>query len=214
MTDDTDLFRTRGFGKKLGFGDRPALIIVDLVKAFTTPDLPLGSDLTSQIAASNRLIAAARVAELPVIFTTVAYDDPQLRDAGLWLYKQSGAHTQKADGTGIAVDDRLKREDGDQMLRKKFASIFFGTDLVSRLTFLRVDTLVFAGCSTSGCIRSSVVDAIQYGFRPMVVAEAVGDRSQSAHDQSLFDIDAKYGDVIGLDEACAEMTVRGMEVRT
>ena len=94
------------------------------------------------------------------------------------------------------------------MFNKKYASCFFGTDLVSRLTARRIDTLIVTGCTTSGCVRASAVDAIQYGFRPVVVREAVGDRSKAAHDQSLFDIQAKYGDVMALDAVLDKLDAR------
>jgi nicotinamidase-related amidase len=113
--------------------------------------------------------------------------------------KQRGLFGLTADAPAVALDERVHRDPGDPILVKKYASCFFGTDLVSRLQARRIDTLVLTGCTTSGCVRASTVDAIQYGFRPIVVREAVGDRSQPAHEQSLFDIQAKYGDVMSVD---------------
>ena len=100
----------------------------------------------------------------------------------------------------MKVDPRLDRRSDDSLLVKRYASCFFGTDLVPRLTSRHVDTLVITGCTTSGCVRATAVDAVQNGFRPMVVREAVGDRSVAAHEQSLFDLNAKYADVVSLDE--------------
>jgi maleamate amidohydrolase len=197
--NDEEFFRARGFGQTIGFGESPALLIVDLVKAFTDASRPLGADLDAQIAASNRLIDAAHDRNVPVIFSSVSYSDPNLKDAGIWALKQKGTATLMASGDGPELDPRLHFRPGDAMLMKKYASCFFGTDLVPRLLAGRADTLIITGCTTSGCVRASAVDACQIGFRPMVVREAVGDRSAAAHDQSLFDLNAKYADVVSLE---------------
>ncbi|MDB5741689.1 MAG: N-carbamoylsarcosine amidase [Polaromonas sp.] len=195
---DEEFFRQRGFGIKIGFGARPALLVVDLTLGFTDAQRPLGADLSTQICATNALLAAAHHKNIPVIFTSVRYDDQQLADAGIWALKQKGASSLMATGDGHQLDSRLDVDSRDALLYKKYASCFFGTDLVSRLVSARVDTLIITGTSTSGCVRATAVDACQNGFRPMVVSEAVGDRSVSAHDQSLFDLNAKYADVVSL----------------
>jgi maleamate amidohydrolase len=199
-SSDAEFFAQRGFGQKLGFGLRPALLIVDMVKAFTNPEMPLGANLDSQIEAIQRLLRSAHDQQVPVIFSTVAYEDENLRDAGIFGRKQKGSATLRAGTESVRVDPRLDFRACDSLLVKKYASCFFGTDLVSRLLTRQVDTLVITGCTTSGCVRASAVDACQIGFRPMVVREAVGDRSQSAHEQSLFDLNAKYADVVSLEE--------------
>jgi len=199
MSDEA-FFKERGFGLKMGFGERPALLVVDLVKAFTDATRMLGANLDAQIEATRPLLDAAHRAELPVFFSTVRYDEADLRDAGIWTLKQKGSVTLRGDTDGHEVDPRLDFRPSDSLLVKKYASCFFGTDLVSRLVSRGVDTLIIAGATTSGCVRASAVDAVQNGFRPMVVREAVGDRSQAAHEQSLFDINAKYGDVVSLKE--------------
>jgi maleamate amidohydrolase len=200
VPSDAEFFEQRGFGQKLGFGLRPALLIVDMVKAFTNPDMPLGADLESQIAAIQSLLKSAHDQRTPVIFSTVAYEDENFRDAGIFGRKQKGSRTLRAGTESVEVDPRLDFRKSDSLLVKKYASCFFGTDLVSRLLNHQVDTLIITGCTTSGCVRASAVDACQIGFRPMVVREAVGDRSQSAHEQSLFDLNAKYADVVSLEE--------------
>lgn len=197
---DAEFFQQRGFGQKLGFGQRPALLIVDMVKAFTNPEMPLGANLDRQIEAIELLLRAAHDGGAPVIFSTVSYDDEHLKDAGIFGMKQKGSATLRAGTEGVRVDPRLDFRQTDSLLVKKYASCFFGTDLVSRLLVRGIDTLIVTGCTTSGCVRASAVDACQIGFRPMVVREAVGDRSQSAHDQSLFDLNAKYADVVSLQE--------------
>jgi maleamate amidohydrolase len=200
---DAEFFQQRGFGQRIGFGERPALLVVDMVRAFTDPEMMLGSNLDSQIAAIQPLLATAHERSVPVIFSTVVYEDENLKDAGIFGRKQKGSSTLRAGSEGVKVDARLDFRKTDTLLVKKYASCFFGTDLVSRLLADRVDTLILTGCTTSGCVRATAVDACQWGFRPMIVREAVGDRSRAAHEQSLFDLDAKYGDVVSLDQTLA-----------
>ena len=197
---DAEFFQERGFGQKLGFGQRPALLVVDMANAFTDPTMPLGSNLDKQIEAIQQLLLAAHDRGAPVIFSTVSYEDENLKDAGIFGMKQKGSASLRAGTEGVQIDPRLEFRPGDSLLVKKYASCFFGTDLISRLLVRGVDTLLITGCTTSGCVRASAVDACQNGLRPMVVREAVGDRSQAAHDQSLFDMNAKYADVVSLEE--------------
>lgn len=206
---DAAFFEERGFGLAMGFGRRPALVVVDLIKGFTNPDMPLGSNLDAQIEATNRLLDACHACRVPVFFMTVSYDEPDLADAGIWALKQKGAQTLRTGSEAVEIDPRLRKAHGDPLIVKKYASSFFGTDLLSRLVSRNVDTLLIAGCTTSGCVRATAVDAVQYGIRPMVVREAVGDRSQSAHEQSLFDIHAKYGDVVGVGEVLRYLDTLG-----
>lgn len=189
------------WGRRLGFGKAPLLLVVDLARAFTEPPRPLAADATDIIAASNQLIAAARDAGLPILFTTVGYERDDLGDAGLWAKKIGGQADLRLGSDGVEIDPRMDRAPEDSVLVKKYASCFFGTDLSSRLNAAGIDTVVICGLTTSGCIRATAVDAIQHGFRPIVVREAVGDRWPAAHDQALYDLDAKYADVVGLDEA-------------
>lgn len=198
---DEEFFRERGFGLKIGFGRAPALVIVDIIQAFTDPEMPLGSNMDAEIEATNQLIDACRAASVPVFFTTTAYDDAGLRDGGIWVLKQKGAATLRSGTAAVELDPRLHYQSQDSILIKKYASCFFGTDLLSRLVSNGCDTLLIAGCTTSGCVRGTAVDAVQNGFRPVIVTEAVGDRSEAAHRQSLFDLQAKYCDVVALNEA-------------
>lgn len=192
---DLDHMLERGFGQPVGFGMSPALLVVDFINAFTDPGGPLGAEVGPQIAATNLLIAAARRAAVPVLFSTIAYRGEQLEDAGVWALKIAGLAELRQDSPRVLPDARLDRRHDDVLLEKQYASCFFGTDLHEQLRRLRVDTLVFAGCSTSGCVRASVVDACQLGLRAVVAREAVADRSPQAHRQSLRDIEMKYGDV-------------------
>jgi nicotinamidase-related amidase len=149
--------------------------------------------------ATRSTLDAARDAGVPIMFTTVAYDDGDLADAGLWATKVPASATLRTGTAQVELDGRLGRRDGESVVVKKYASAFFGTDLVSRLNARRVDTLLLAGCTTSGCVRATAVDGLQNGFRVMVVREAVGDRLPAAHEQSLADMQAKYADVVSVD---------------
>lgn len=191
------------FGKCIGFGKFPALLVIDVTRAFTEPPRPLATESGFLIREANRLLDAAHGHDIPVFFTRVVYDSPDFSDAGLWGRKIGGQKDLLHDSDGIEFDPRLHHQETAGVLAKKYASSFFGTDLASRLTAMGVDTLIIAGLSTSGCVRASTVDAIQLGFRPIVVREAVGDRWPEAHDQALADIQAKYGDVLAIDEVLA-----------
>ena len=207
--DDEEFFKQRGFGIKMGFGERPALIVIDMLKGFTDASMPLGANLDKEIAAQKPLLEVAHERNIPVIFSTVIYNDHDLKDAGLWAIKMKGTLTLKAGTPAVEIDERLDMRKTDSLLVKKYASCFFGTDLVSRLLSRRVDTVIIVGCTTSGCVRATAVDAVQTGLRPMVVREAVGDRSAAAHDQSLFDLNAKYADVVSLEETLQYMRTVG-----
>ena len=202
---DEELFRQRGFGKTIGFGQSPAVIVIDLIGAFTDPDMPLGAPLEDVIEETSKILQAARTRNLPIFYTSVAYEDRDLSDAGIWASKMQGLMTLRSGTPEVEVDSRLGRKPTEAVIFKKYASAFFGTDLSTRLTTLRVDTLIITGCTTSGCVRATAVDALQNGFRPMVVREAVGDRSKAAHDQSLFDLQAKYADVMAVDQILAQL---------
>jgi nicotinamidase-related amidase len=203
--DSADFFHARGFGRRIGFGERPAVLAIDLVCGFTDPELPLGADLTEELRHTRSLLDAARDAGVPVLHTIVRYDEDDLADAGVWQRKQAGLTSLRAGTPAVELDPRLGRRPSEQIVVKKYASAFFGTDLASRLVSAGVDTIIFAGCTTSGCIRASAVDAVQLGFRPVVVREAVGDRSPAAHRQALFDLEQKYADVVALDEAVGHL---------
>ncbi|MGH7721741.1 MAG: isochorismatase family protein [Candidatus Dormibacteria bacterium] len=197
MSGATDrMGRQSAFGGRIGFGSRPALLVVDLIRGFTDPELPLGSALDAEVARTDELLHVAHDQRLPVFFTAVAYESPDMADAGVWWRKQDGLRSLRAGSPAVALDRRLSTRAGDTLILKKFASAFFGTDLLTRLISQRVDTVVVTGCTTSGCVRASAVDAVQYGFRPIVVEDAVGDRWPEAHAQSLLDLDQKYCDVM------------------
>jgi maleamate amidohydrolase len=184
----------RGFGGRVGFGSRPAVLVVDLIRAFTDERCPLASNLDAQVANTRRILDAARAAGAPVVTSTVSYD-AALDEAGLWALKVPNNELLVEGSEWVEIDERLERRPGDMLLVKKYASCFFGTDLMSRLVSRAIDTVVIVGCTTSGCVRASAVDACSYGLHTIVVEDAVGDRAPLSHLTSLFDIDAKYGDV-------------------
>ena len=201
-------FRAKGLGGRVGFGQRPALLAVDFITGFTDLRSPLAGDLDAQLEATNRLLEPAREAGIPIVFSTVAYD-AELQEAGVWIRKIPASKWLVEGSEWVEVDKRLGQRPNETTLVKKYASCFFGTDLAARLVSRRVDTLIITGCTTSGCVRATAVDACSFGFRTVVVEEAVGDRAALPHAASLFDIDAKYGDVVGLDEVLAYLSAVG-----
>jgi len=205
---DRAFFEARGFGQRIGFGEQPVVIVIDFMNAFTDPSMPLGAKLDAEVEATVQVLDAARAAKVPVFYTVAWYDEEDLADAGIWRRKQRGIQTLAAGTPAVELDERLGRRPHEAIVVKKYASSFFGTDLVARLNSRRIDTLIITGCTTSGCVRATAVDAVQYGFVPVVVREAVGDRSQAAHEQSLFDLEQKYGDVVSLDEATSYLETR------
>lgn len=193
-------FRRKGFADRVGFGKRPALLAIDFITAFTDLRSPLAGELDSQVEATNALLDPARAAGIPVIFTTVAYDTG-LQEAGLWIRKIPSNSWLVEGSEWVQVDKRLNQQPGELTLVKKYASCFFGTDLAARLVSHRIDTVILSGCTTSGCVRATAVDSCSYGFHTIVVEDAVGDRAALPHAASLFDIDAKYGDVVDVETA-------------
>lgn len=184
----------------MGWGRCPALLVVDFSAGFTDSTSPLGADMSREIAETVRVLEVARRAGISIYFSTISYDEEGAGDAGLWAAKIRTLGSLRTGSPGVEIDPRLGRREDEPVIVKKFASVFFGTGFVDQLRGAEVDTLVVTGCTTSGCVRATVVDAMQNGFRPMIVREAVADRLPGAHDQSLIDMDAKYGDVVSVDE--------------
>jgi nicotinamidase-related amidase len=202
MTDETtrEFYQKRGLAGRVGFGKRPALLIVDFIVGFTDLSSPLASNFDSEVEATRRLLEVAREKRIPIFFTTIEYDEGY-RDAGVFIKKIPSLSVLQKGSRMTEVDERIRPRPGEHVISKKYASAFFGTSLASTLTASRCDTVLITGCTTSGCVRASAVDSCQYGFHTIVVREAVGDRAQGPHEANLFDIDAKYGDVVSLSEA-------------
>lgn len=194
-----DAYRSKGLAGRVGFGDIPAVLVVDFIIGFTDQESPLAAELGPELEATLSLLNAARNRSVPIFFTTVVYEE-DMEDAGIFPLKVPSL-AQLIRGTKwVDVDPRLQRRSTELVIEKKFASAFFGTALASTLTARGVDTLIVTGCTTSGCVRASVVDALQNGFRAIVPRECVGDRSPKQHEANLVDIDGKYGDVVDLSE--------------
>jgi maleamate amidohydrolase len=195
--------RHAGFHGRAGLGRHPALIVVDVNVGFTDPESPLVCDLDEVIVAIQRLLGEMRSAGLPVVYTTVSYGEGDKETAAAFIDKIPALLTLEEGTRWVEVDPRIAPQDGEPVLNKLFASAFFGTALSSFLVANRCDSLIVTGASTSGCVRATVVDAIQHGYRPVVPREAVGDRNYEAHVANLYDIDTKYGDVVSVDEVLA-----------
>jgi nicotinamidase-related amidase len=187
-----------GFHGRVGFGRRPALVVVDMSVGFTDPESPLHCDLDDVVGAIERLLAATRVAGFPVVYTTVAYDEAGKEQAAVFIDKVPALLTLAAGSRWVEIDPRLAPRAGEAVLTKLHASAFFRTPLASVLAANQCDGLIVTGASTSGCVRATAVDALQHGYRVVVPREAVGDRNPEAHEANLYDIDAKYGDVLAL----------------
>ncbi len=203
MHSTDDVYAEQGLGERQGAGRRPALVIVDLNYAFTDPESPLHCSADEAVAATAALLSAARAGGRPVAFTTLQYDAAGREVARAFLAKVPALAALAPGTRWPQIDERIAPRAGEPVLDKLFASAFFGTPLVAMLAARGCDTVVVCGASTSGCVRATVVDALQYGYRVVVAREAVCDRAPAAHAASLTDIDAKYGDVVGLDAAVA-----------
>lgn len=199
-------YRQAGFVQALGFGQAPALILVDFVGAYFLKDSPLYASVEPALDAAGHLLAAARAAKLPVFHTRVAYSIGGA-DGGIFFRKIAALRlfTADADPKYGQICAELEPASGELVIVKQYASAFFGTSLASTLSALRIDTLIIAGLSTSGCVRATALDACQHGFIPVVVREAVGDRDPMVHEANLFDLAAKYADVASLAEVCEHL---------
>ena len=189
-----------GFDGHLPFGEKPALLIVVLAMAYLEPASPLFADAEGVLASNVRLLAAARAAEVPVIFTRVEYT-PGGANGGLFYRKIPALRVFDAGSSLGEFPGSLKPEAGEEVVTKQFASAFFNTPLAVILKDKRIDTLMITGMSTSGCVRATAVDALQNGFAPFVISDACGDRHAEPHLANLFDLQAKYAEVISESEA-------------
>jgi maleamate amidohydrolase len=212
MSDDTSrIYERARLGQSITPGSRPAVLVVDFSRGFTDPECTMGSDLTSEVEATTRVLAAAREKGLPVIFTTIGFE-PNLKDGSLWLQKAPGLADLQVGGKWVDIDPRLERAEDEVVILKKGASAFFGTNLPSVLVSQGVDTIVLCGATTSGCIRATAVDLLQYGYPTLVPRECVGDRAQGPHEANLIDIQAKYADVVPVEDALSYLESVGDRV--
>ena len=184
--------------KPQGLGRRPALLLVDLIEGFTDPDSELGSDADSVVAANQRLLAAFRDRGLPVAYTTVVYRDAS--QARVFRDRVPALELLKPGTRWVEIDARVAPRPGEPVFEKQWASGFFRTGLDEYLGGEGVDSLVVTGLTTSGCVRATAVDGLQHDYGVVIPREAVGDRNEEAHRANLFDLDAKYADVLDLEQ--------------
>ena len=199
MTEDLQT-NYQAFHTPLIFGERPALLVIDFVQAYLEPGSPLFADVDDARRAAVELLNAARDAGIPVIHTNVVFE-PGGKDGGVFYEKLPILEVFDRGSPLGAFAEGLEPRAGELVISKQYASAFFGTSLAATLTSQRIDTVLICGLSTSGCVRATTVDACQHGFRPFVVGDACGDRHASPHEANLFDMSAKYAEVIDLAQA-------------
>jgi len=187
------------YDNRLGFGKKPALLLIDFVEAYFDKNCDLYAGVEDALAAANRVLAAARAAGILVIFTNVVYH-PSGINGGRFFEKAKPLRYFVAGSPMGAWAGDLQPTAAELVVSKQYPSAFFGTSLASTLTAAGVDTVILTGLSTSGCVRASCVDASSHGFIPIVVAEACGDRHEAPHTANLFDMNAKYADVVSEQE--------------
>ena len=202
MSDDQarEVYERARLGGSVTLGERPAVLVVDFSCGFTDPESALGADMTDEVEATKRILDLARVRGLAVIFTSIGFE-ASLKDGGLWLQKAPALADLQLGGHWVAIDPRLEPREDETVVLKKGASAFFGTNLAAILISQGVDTVILCGATTSGCVRATAVDLLQHGFPTLVPRECVGDRAQAPHEANLFDIQAKYADVVSLEDA-------------
>ncbi|MDI3341294.1 MAG: isochorismatase family protein [Sphaerobacter sp.] len=205
MTHDAQtqaIYQRARFGQAVPRGQNPAVLVVDFSCGFTDPACALGSDLTPEVEATRRLLDVARGRGFLAVFTTIGFE-PGLTDGALWVRKAPALAELQLGGRWVEIDPRLGRREDEPVVLKKGASAFFGTNLASILIAQRIDTVILCGATTSGCVRATAIDLLQYGFPTLVPRECVGDRAAGPHEANLFDIHQKYADVVSLAEAIA-----------
>jgi nicotinamidase-related amidase len=204
MSDEQarEVYEKAGLGQAVARGRRPAVVVIDFSCGFTDPACALGADMTAEVEATKRLLDAARDKGIPVVYTTIGFERSG-KDGGLWLQKVPALGDLELGGRWVEIDPRLERRDDEPIVVKKGASGFFGTNLASILVSQGVDTVILCGATTSGCVRATAIDLLQFGWPTLVPRECVADRAQAPHEANLFDIQAKYADVVPLEEALA-----------
>jgi len=192
--------RAHGTENRVGYGESPAIVVVDLQNGETDPEHRMGSDLSQVIENTNELAAVAHEHDVPIVWVRTYYTHPDAKDAGVWQKKVPGLKTWIEGSKWVELDERLNVAEDDYVLQKRHASCFHDTELGSLFTAWGIDTVVLTGCSTGGCIRSTAIDANAMGYRPIVPDGCVNERSKELHNVNLFEIDTRFGDVQPMDE--------------
>ena len=200
MSNDLQQNYKGAFDGSLGFGASPALILVDFVEAYFDKDSPLYAGVEDALASALRVREVARQAGIPIIYTNVVYHKGGA-DGGIFFRKVPALEVFVAGNPLGAWPKGLEPASDEYIVSKQYPSAFFGTSLAATLTANGIDTLIITGLTTSGCIRATCIDTVSNGFIPIVVADACGDRHESPHEANLFDMQAKYADVV--DESTA-----------
>lgn len=195
MSQDLEQNYRGAFDGRLGFGSKPALILVDFVRAYFDETSPLYAGVEDALASALRIRGAARSAGIPVVYTNVVYQEGGA-NGGVFFRKVPALEVFVAGNPLGGWPDGLEPAADELVISKQYPSAFFGTSLAATLTASGVDTLIITGVTTSGCIRATCIDAVSNGFIPIVVEDACGDRHESPHTANLFDMNAKYGDVV------------------
>ena len=201
---ELDIYQSQGFGNSSGFGARPALLVVDFVNGFTDEEQFGGGNIGAAIERTIPLLAACRADKIPIAFTRVVYAADG-SDAGVFTLKAPSLTSLTEDSEAARIVPQLTPLAGEYVLAKTQPSAFFGTELAGWLTLNAVDTVLVAGCTTSGCVRASVVDAMSHNYRTIVVTDCVGDRAIAPHEANLFDMGQKYADLMSCEEVMARL---------
>jgi len=200
LTQDLSANYKKAYDNRLGFGKRPALVLVDMVQAYFDETCPLYADVEDALASALRVLDAARAASIPVTFTNVVYR-PDGSDGGVFFKKVPVLENFVAGHPMGNWAPGIQPAENETVISKQYPSAFFGTSFAATLHAAQIDSLIITGLTTSGCIRATCVDAMSHGFIPIIVADACGDRHEAPHEANLFDMNAKYADVVSEGEA-------------
>ena len=200
---ELDIYQSQGFGNSSGFGARPALLVIDFVNGFNDEEQFGGGNIGAAIEKTKTLLAICRASRIPVAFTRVVYAADG-SDAGVFTLKVPSLTSLTEGSDGAQIVPQLTPLAGEYVLTKTQPSAFFGTDFTGWLTLNGIDTVLVTGCTTSGCVRASVVDAMSHNYHTIVVTDCVGDRALGPHEANLFDMGQKYADLM----TCADLIAK------
>lgn len=205
MSQKEEIYKKAGLGGSLGFGKRPAIVVVDFQKGFTLPESPAGGDMTNPVLQTVRITEAAKKKNIKVFYTRVGYNQDGT-DLATWGFKTMVLRSFVRDHWYYEFDDRLRIDKDDVIIEKHWPSAFFGTHLVQMLIPMHIDTVVVSGCTTAGCVYATVVDSCSYGFRTIVVPDSIADRSEETHNVFLWNMGQKYAEIIHADQVIEEIS--------
>jgi maleamate amidohydrolase len=205
VTSDLSENYKKAYSNRVGFGQRPALVLIDFAHAYYDPESELYAGVDAALASALRIREAAHAAGVPVVLTEVTYQEGGI-NGGRFFEKAKPLHNFIKGRKTAAFAEGLVPRDDEIIVSKQYPSAFFGTSLASTLTAGCIDSVILTGLTTSGCVRASCVDSMSHGFRTIVVADACGDRHPAPHEANLFDMNAKYADVVSEDDVLAYLS--------